>query len=429
MTPRRWILAPWWLAGACANATVVVTVPAPGSVDVSVLVEPEIVVPARHIELRAVGVAEPVPIRITEPIPQTRQVQPLEPLDYGTTYTLWVDGEPYAFRTATNPRRATFSYQTNGDVTSTRVRRFEIDPLGFEIREQSVSDAGPDGTWLTPDDGLGSYTDIRRVGPLVVERVVTNQPGPDGEWLTADDGVASRTDYTYTDSQFPWAVRSFGPGPDEAWGTADDEQTGLLTHEHDEHGRPIRQTTVSPGPDARFETGDDVPWSYATWFRDEDGRPFAFGAAYAPGLDGTWFTDDDFTSGAWLEHDVLGRQVRVVGIEPGADNVLFTDDDLETGSTERLFGNDGRWTHSIVRDGTGAMVERHELERDVRGLVIRVVSYVDDLEAPAGYATTRFDDAGLRTLERGFVGPGADGVWFNADDELRSETLYHALVD
>ncbi|MEM6928556.1 MAG: hypothetical protein AAF602_16590, partial [Myxococcota bacterium] len=266
---------------ACAvdPSDVVVTVPTPGSTGVSVLVQPVVVVDTDEIELRAMGREAPVPIRIEPDGRGGRLVVPLEALDYALPYTLWVDEEPYTFRTSMNPRLATIVHQPNSDW----VTRFVLDRSGFEVGEEELDDAGPDGEWLTPDDPLSRYQAIDYEGPLVVQRTWVSGAGDDMVWYTDDDRASQRTRFTYNDAQFPLAVEGYDAGPDGRYDTDDDVQNLLLTYEHDEAGRPIREATLDTGPDARYGTADDIPWSYVDTLRDDAGRTLAQMAAYGPG--------------------------------------------------------------------------------------------------------------------------------------------------
>lgn len=374
------------LLAACAQDGPAVRLPAPGAVEVSVLVRPVVDGPGAEIELRALAVPAPVPIRVVDAADGTREVQPLEPLRHATLYTVWLDGAPAStFRTTMNPRLGTLVYGKGG----VSVTRFGVDRSGLEVVQDRVDDPGPDGEWLTLDDGIGSYTAHHFEGLLRVQTVHVNAPGPDAAWHTADDPPVGRTRLAHNAQGFLAGIRS-----------------------------------DQPGTDGQLDTADDVPAAYSEILRDEAGRDVAQMVAYTPGPDNAWFTDDDFSSGATIEHDSLGRRARVVGLEPGPDGLLFTSDDVQTGRTQNLFDADGRWSDNLVFDADDQLVEHHVLERATSGLILRIVSYGPDPDVPETYTTYAYDAQGNRVSELGFLSPGPDGIWFNADDPVRHEGRY-----
>ncbi|MBX2803964.1 MAG: hypothetical protein KTR31_40180 [Myxococcales bacterium] len=141
MTAPRTVVILTCLSACTDDALVVMSVPTPGSVGVSVLVQPVVQQPARHLELRALGRPGPIPARIVEDTDQIR-IGVLEPLAYATVHTLWVEDEPYTFRTASPSVYATYRYDEHGN---------RLEATGY-------AGPGPDGIWFNADDEIRSQT-------------------------------------------------------------------------------------------------------------------------------------------------------------------------------------------------------------------------------------------------------------------------------
>lgn len=185
------------------------------------------------------------------------------------------------------------------------------DSGGREIERLFYPDAGPDETWFTPDDVVGSRKLITYdASGSEVQQIWYDGPGRDGRWLTDDDDIASYGITRYGLSGGEISYQSFGsPGPDERWFTADDLAWGY--------------TVRRPG----FFGGDEVAFiSYAIKQSDPDATRTErvvyylveresqvgdvtireFFSFHAPGPDGTWFTGDDDQS--W--HSVIVTRIR-----------------------------------------------------------------------------------------------------------------------
>src|SRR5512145_2565811 len=68
---------------------------------------------------------------------------------------------------------------------------FHYDDRGFLAGKVSYADPGPDGTPITADDGISSYTLVRydSNGSRTAE-VFYSDAGADGIWMTGDDRVS-----------------------------------------------------------------------------------------------------------------------------------------------------------------------------------------------------------------------------------------------
>ncbi|MFK8052450.1 MAG: Ig-like domain-containing protein [Woeseiaceae bacterium] len=141
---------------------------------------------------------------------------------------------------------------------------------------------------------------------------------------------------------------------------------GQTDTENDADGLPQRIINrADAGNDGLWQTGDETPRRYTEFTRDLNGDVISETSFSDAGVDGQWFTPDDVINGyRTFENDERGLNIRDIEWLSGPDGILATDDDVPRQYRERVFTTFGE-------------------ERVL---------------------------ASFRT-------PGADGIWFNADDD------------
>jgi hypothetical protein len=142
--------------------------------------------------------------------------------------------------------------------------------------------------------------------------------GPDGVWLTDDDGAAEHQDYAYTGGQTLQSMYS-DPGADRIWNTPDDPAPQAYVTTFDDGGRLTRRVLL--GGQGAVVSYSDYTYDAATGLLTRiTGRSTA-------GADAEWFTPDDRISGYDLfAYDGAIRTARQI-FWCGADQLCDTPDD------------------------------------------------------------------------------------------------------
>lgn len=193
------------------------------------------------------------------------------------------------------------------------------------------------------------------------------------EFRSASGTVNFRQVLDYVDGR-RIASRDFDdPGPDAAWGTADDVISRLRTIE--------------------ITAGQEITRTFAA------------------GTDGVLDTADDVISGLGVATTDGYRSQRGVGFGPGPDGILGTSDDLLTSRQERAYPDGSLETR----------VEHFDAGPD------GVFMTPDDF--PSNATRTTADPFGRALRIEGLDDPGADAIFFTADDGLSSLATFDVSAD
>lgn len=280
------------------------------------------------------------------------------------------------------------------------------DGLGRRFRSTSFGDAGDDGMWGTKDDIATRFTE--HVYEVDEERVFTNDAGPDGQAGTADDVALFGTVFRNDGTTFT-AVSSSGPGDDGIWGTSDDPDVTGRSDVLDLFGNTVRNVRhAGPGDDGIFFTSDDAIDSYSERPHDDQGNWLGTERYVEPGLDGIWFTPDDEPSQLVTNtYDSDGqRQLQVNANGPGLDGQWGTPDDALQDFIRYEYTSDG------------VLLREVELQPGPDGAVDGGDDVVESYEAFTS------DADGFVSEERFVVDAGEDGTWFGPDDAVFVRTVF-----
>lgn len=232
------------------------------------------------------------------------------------------------------------------------------------LRSINYTGAGPDATWFTSDDAIGSYTDIDTSVFGRTRTVNHATAGADGIWLNADDPVstfyeihfnaqgkedtwtnfsgvgADGVPFTaddaisirYVDTWTATSVQRVtysGPGADGVWGTNDDVISQVTKSDLDAIGHVTALRFIDKGADGVWLTADDVTTSVWEYAFDAQGLQVKFRTHSSAGSDGIWLTaDDTITSLRTYAYDANGAQSSWTGYAAGPDGVYRTADDI-----------------------------------------------------------------------------------------------------
>ena len=209
--------------------------------------------------------------------------------------------------------------------------------------------------------------------------------------------------FEYNVDQLTRVVSYSSPGVDAIWQTADD----VVGSYHDHAPANPDVITVlyrGSGTDQTWFTNDDDILYYYAPVRDAAGNIIGTGTFSLAGDDNTWFTADDFL--AWLIVDeIVGTERRwVFYFDAGADNDWLTLND--------------NWAYRFALSTLDELGnrQRHMYSEDPGpdGLPFTA----DDV--PIYYHDYFYDTQGRVNRHDMYNGAGADGIWFNADDHLRT---------
>ncbi|HYD43466.1 MAG TPA: hypothetical protein VEB43_21735 [Anaeromyxobacter sp.] len=160
-------------------------------------------------------------------------------------------------------------------ITSWEEFASAYDPWDGSVLNGLYTDAGPDGTWRTPDDVLGGY--LKRVlhpNGAEAQRIRYVSPGWDGVWYTPDDQIGQDWFGAYVVNTYPAGHTQWGswsrqvsysdPGWDYEWLTADDVPSRCLRHEFGDGTEYwTREIVTTPGWDETCFTTDDSVIGYS----------------------------------------------------------------------------------------------------------------------------------------------------------------------
>ncbi len=323
------------------------------------------------------------------------------------------------FHTARNELVRSTAYTMEGAIAIHD--EYDLDPAGRRSRVRRYFGEGESDMrgWFgyqVDDDGH------------LVGFVQYGDPGDDGDWMTDDDGIVSRWEYELENGQpvrasqysataellevarwdrdasgqVVFSVRFTGPGWDGVWFTTDDRAEEPTGWTHDDDGRVVERFSVDRGNDLAWGTPDDSIANLleVSQYR-EDGLPLRVITHVGRGADGMWRTDDDVI-GSYRE-SVYDGAVAIRAVEygnRGGDGDWFTDDD-------RIYSYDG--VDPLAKD-----LPARELYQTGAG---EDTAWFTDDDAPSVLFTWTYDPTGAR-LESREIYPGADGVWWNEDDNV-----------
>ncbi len=318
-----------------------------------------------------------------------------------------------------------------------------FDVKGNKIREAFYSNTGLDKVPYTSDDELFSYNvttydDIGRpsraarfysgvdgvafnaddIATWFVEFIYDRHPGgnrwivysasgADGVPFSADDVVERYIDFTWPTVTSSRTVTYIGTGTDRVWFTTDDEllqYVDRLTVENNNRSSEIYYS--HRGLDGILFNDDDIVSGYFLSLLNSNGDPSTIIQAY-PGPDRVLFNDDDLV-GYYVSQffDSFGNVVRRnEELSPGNDRQWYTPDDIVLGYTLSEFS--GRDATKIVSYSTGP--DEIALTTDDQVRSYELYSYAEN--------------GNKKTYAR-YENPGADGIWFNADDQPSNTAIY-----
>jgi len=407
---------------------------------------------------------------------------PDRPLRYAGRYQATLSGLRLPDGNEVGPVQTVFTTVRNALTTADRQAVFGQPGTGkvrHDYPEQGNSRhvylqaAGADGAWFTADDEPDHYLEDILLADGRHQRIMHyDAPGNDGQWFTADDHLSGYGRFEFVDGRLSRIVYYQGPGGDKAWLTDDDQVLAYDLLRRDAAGHLTTKVTMSDaGYDGAWFTADDGGFSSYTFSSyDAAGRLQQTTTFSDSGADGLWFTDDDIQSRALefrydsgqselaIDHIagytdgifgytrsflVNGRLVRqLIYRSAGIDGVWFNDDDgissynrysyLANGALDDIVayggaGNDGVWDTADDR-----VYNIFRTEYTERGQVWRETNWRagdDALAATAddqvhNYEEYFYNDAGELELHTDVSGPGANGIWFDDDDEIKARNSY-----
>jgi hypothetical protein len=374
----------------------------------------------------------------------------------GTWFTADDPTDYYTMYTYSDAKDITVTYNGVGSdgtwfTADDKVSAYEITEFntnGSKISMINYGSPGSDGRWFTADDVYINYsTFLYDVNGNLTRQARSIGVGPDGIPFTADDQgiqgsesvcISCASGVTYEATTYDANNRGLScvsykdPGADGVWFTADDTYSYYLTSLYDPNGRLIRQArSLGAGPDGIPFTADDsvsydisqTSTSAATDNTVPAGSSavsyqiFSYNDAdilvryvwYAdPGLNGTWFTDDDIIrSYSTYNLNDAGKTLRQFYYDGyGLDGIWFTDDDTVNGYSDNTYDAAGNLVRSI---GYNIGPDGVAFSADDQPNYYYVLSY----------------DANNRPITIAeYLDSGPDGVWFTADDRLMWKVEY-----
>lgn len=221
--------------------------------------------------------------------------------------------------------------------------------------EQMHLNPGPDGEWLTGDDGVFIYDRYEYAANGRLSREVTfstSAGGPnDGVAFSDDDRLLNYTTYLYDEQGLVKETQTYyGAGSDNTWLSDDDEASTIY--------RFIRSNAAfikefwDAGADGRANSDDDWLRDYHLREYDAQGRLSRTGTYEWEGLDGNWHTPDDkpFSWADVFQYDLdeFGRpQMKVFSLEDnGPDGKRFSGDEKIAAKWIRRYDETSQLTHS-----------------------------------------------------------------------------------
>lgn len=205
----------------------------------------------------------------------------------------------------------------------------------------------------------------------------------------------------------------------------------------------------APGLDATWFTEDDDIQDYSTYDALEGTIQTLSAHFIGAGADAIWFTEDDEVES--YEAELHAADGTPVGIAlhngPGADATWFTEDDDIQSVTEDMIAPDGS-EHWVLYADAGADGDWTTLEDNTVAHFSSTLFNADNLETkhifyedvgadltpfteddvPLYYHTYTHNAANLESNKLRYNGPGIDGVWLTADDDIEDceETTFTA---
>ncbi len=250
----------------------------------------------------------------------------------------------------------------NGDDVVTSFIATTYNSAGLRVRQATYADAGLDLLWFTSDDVVGQYAQEQHDSTgHVVQRTRYNGAGDDGLWFTSDDTPYSNQINVWDDLGRQILVARFdGSGTDGVWFTADDQLSSTAGGHRFEDGQtdqraPYYVSYSGAGSDANWGTSDDVIAGYSEF--QYDAGIFVRGIAFDdPGIDQTWFTDDDHQSMNSEFRDFAAKDLAARYIDfadPGTDGEWFTSDDTVVDHRSQTFDSNGNVVEEAWFFGAG----------------------------------------------------------------------------
>ncbi|MBK8169653.1 MAG: Ig-like domain-containing protein [Sandaracinaceae bacterium] len=175
--------------------------------------------------------------------------------------------------------------------------------MGYSLDGRSTITylAGVDTVFGTEDDVIDGVVDIDDDPATSFWRFASRSMGPDGLWLTADDGYTRLGQVRYDDhgnveaEEYYWDAGSDGM----PFTTDDPIEYFWLYRELTATETEARRYGTSAGSDSIWRTPDDHVDAIRLITLDPYHRPIA-DRSLETGADGVYFTDDDTIGSAWL---------------------------------------------------------------------------------------------------------------------------------
>jgi hypothetical protein len=263
--------------------------------------------------------------------------------------------------------------------------------------------AGTPSSWLsTPVDMAGRTNN----------RLQHSSPGADTQWFSPDDPANQRQIFNYAPDGRVTDERQMNAGTDGLYNTPDDTIGYCLTYRYDAMRLVTERTySTTAGPDAMLCTADDVPQVYSTYAYT--GATMTGWVYFTnPGPDAAWRTPDDRCSIYWdYAYDASSRSQRHIMRSCGPDQLPRTADDamLYNYYWDYTYDAAGNLTKQVWATGAGA-----------DGM------WFNNDDNFNQYLRMQYDAKGLVTQSIASVGAGPDMMWGTNDDPgNRTDTKYN----
>ncbi len=339
-------------------------------------------------------------------------------LQLGTDFTLTLKGgaikdtpgnsmfDDYevTFSTVRNQLKKYIDYKADKTVKEYGI--YEFDGDGNVTRHIHYEGAGADLTWFTVDDDVSYYETYAMpdfMGGGYGRKTRYEGPGFDGIWFTADDrGFGPDPDYNITG---PLGIQIKTNDPPFSSNHSRDVLKGNRITQSSFGAFQVDYSYNAGGYLTRVDYGNfsaadmDRYSFYETEEYNGDDFPVKTTKYGGPGLDATWFTEDDevmsYSLKSYSTNGVLVQTVRYVS--PGPNTIWFDGDDAASSCTKYVYGGDN-------------LVARTESYLDITSSGVPCTGTLYE------YTQYTYDSQGRKTGAIRYLGPGLDGVWFTADD-------------
>ncbi len=287
------------------------------------------------------------------------------------------------------------------DVSGLSYELILLDDQGKEYQVVRYKNAGPDGKWFTADDTPDFYSLIHYEDGNAVASYRYNA-GNNGIWFDADDSLIGYTATLFDNERPQYTAIYTSNGANSTWFDSDDMISSWIYYGYDGNGHLLLTAThKTKGSDGQWFTNDDGVSAEITPFV-EKGRAVINAKFNGFGADGLWLSGDESLDAGYtfIQYDENDRPIRYAHFSnKGSDGKWFTADDQAGSNWERVYDTDGKLLNELSFKGSPTAGNTLFSQTNI-----------------ASYS--QYDHQ--NKLRNFYNNPGADGIWFTADDQPSS---------